>query len=134
MQNGLYRLGLDGQALEAVAPAAIHGRVNGFLEDRGGNRWIGTSSAGLFRLTGDQISSYTAEDGVNDSAVLSLFEDREGSIWVGTANGLDRFRDASFTTIRSKERLPTSKTKSIISARDGSLYVFCENGGLARPG
>jgi signal transduction histidine kinase/CheY-like chemotaxis protein/ligand-binding sensor domain-containing protein len=132
MQNGLYRLGLDGRALEAVAPAAIHGRVNAILEDSQGNRWIGTSSSGLFRLTGEQISSYAVEDGLNDSAVLSLFEDREGSIWVGTANGLDRFRDASFTTISSKEGLPSSKAKSIISARDGSLYVFCENGGLER--
>jgi ligand-binding sensor domain-containing protein len=132
MQNGLYRLGLDGRALEAVAPAAIHGRVNAILEDRQGNRWIGSNSSGLFRLTGDQISSYSVEDGLNDSAVLSLFEDREGSIWVGTANGLDRFRDSSFTTVTSREGLPSSKTTSIIRARDGSLYVFCENGGLAR--
>jgi signal transduction histidine kinase/CheY-like chemotaxis protein/ligand-binding sensor domain-containing protein len=132
MQNGLYRLGLNGRALEPVAPAAIHGRVNAILEDRQGSRWVGTSASGLFRLTGNQISSYAMEDGLNDSTVLSLFEDREGSIWVGTANGLDRFRDASFTTISSKEGLLSSKTKSIIAARDGSLYVFCENGGLER--
>jgi signal transduction histidine kinase/DNA-binding response OmpR family regulator/ligand-binding sensor domain-containing protein len=132
MQNGLYRLALNGRALEPVAPAAIHDRVNAILEDRQGNQWVGTSASGLFRLTGNQISSYTVEDGLNDSAVLSLFEDREGSIWVGTANGLDRFRDASFTTISSKEGLPSSRTKSIIAAPDGSLYVFCENGGLER--
>jgi len=132
MQNGLYRMGLNGRALEPVARAAIHERVNAILEDRQGNRWVGTSASGLFRLTGGQISSYTVEDGLNDSAVLSLFEDREGSLWVGTANGVDRFRDARFTTISSKEGLPSSKTKSIIGAPDGSLYVFCENGGLER--
>jgi ligand-binding sensor domain-containing protein len=55
MQNGLYRLGLNGRALEPVAPAAIHGRVNAILEDREGSRWVGTSASGLFRLTGNQI-------------------------------------------------------------------------------
>jgi len=132
MQNGLYRLGMNGRALEPVAPAAIHGRVNAILEDRQGNRWVGTGASGLFRLAGKQISSYTMEDGLNDSTVFSLFEDREGSIWVGTANGLDRFRDGSFTTISSREGLPSSQTKSIMRNRDGSLYVYCENGGLVR--
>jgi ligand-binding sensor domain-containing protein len=49
MQNGLYQLGLNGRALEPVAPAAIHGRVNAILEDRQGNRWVGTTASGLFR-------------------------------------------------------------------------------------
>jgi signal transduction histidine kinase/CheY-like chemotaxis protein/ligand-binding sensor domain-containing protein len=131
--DGVYRLALDGQTLEPVARPEIHGEVNAILEDSQGNEWIGTSTSGLIRLAGDKISSsYTVVDGLNDSNVLSLFEDREGSIWVGTANGLDRFRDSSIKPITTKEGLPSNRTQSIIGARDRSLYVFCENGGLAR--
>jgi signal transduction histidine kinase/CheY-like chemotaxis protein/ligand-binding sensor domain-containing protein len=130
--EGLYRLGHDGVTLEPLARAAVHGQVNAVLEDRQGNQWVGTSDSGVIRLAGDKASTYMAVDGLNDNNVLSLFEDREGSIWVGTSNGLDRFRDASLTPISSKEGLPSNETRSIIGARDGSLYVFCENGGLAR--
>ncbi len=130
--NGLYRLGHDGLAMEPVAPAAIHGQVNAVLEDKQGNAWVATGDSGLIRLAGDKVSTFTAVDGLNDNNVLSLFEDREGSIWVGTSNGLDRFRDASITSISSKEGLPSNETRSIIGAADGSLYVFCQNGGLAR--
>ena len=130
--DGLVRLGLDGRTLEPVARAVIHSQVNAILEDGQGNEWVGTSDEGLVRLSGSKTSSYTATDGLNDDHVLSIFEDREGSIWVGTANGLDRFRDGSLVPMSTKEGLPSNETQGIIGARDGSLYVFCQNGGLAR--
>jgi len=130
--KGLYRLGGEDHQLEPVARETIHGEVNAILADRQGSLWVGTSGSGLVRLSGGKISSFTVEDGLSDKAVLSLFEDQQGNIWVGTSNGLDRFRDAKLTTIGAKEGLPSSRTQSILGAKDGSLFVFCENGGLAR--
>ncbi len=130
--KGLYRLKTDDRKLEPVARGLVHGEVNAILIDHQGSQWIGTSTSGLFRLSGGKVSTFTVEDGLNDKTVLSLFEDDQGSIWVGTTNGLDRFRDAKFTTIGAREGLPSSRTQAVVGARDGSLFVFCNDGGLAR--
>ena len=131
--QGLFRLGQDGRSLEPPAFGAALGLVNALLEDRNGNLWVGTNASGVFRVSaeGRDLSFFSAEDGLNDGKVLSLLEDREGSIWVGTANGLDRFRDATFTPYGTREYLPSSQTQAILGARDGSFYVYCEKGGVA---
>jgi signal transduction histidine kinase/DNA-binding response OmpR family regulator/ligand-binding sensor domain-containing protein/HPt (histidine-containing phosphotransfer) domain-containing protein len=132
--QGLYKLGRDGLSLETPVFGSTLGKVNALLEDRNGNLWVGTDASGVFRISaeGSNLSFYAAEDGLNDGKVLSLLEDHEGSIWVGTANGLDRFRDAKFTPVTTREYLPSNQTKSILGARDGSSYIYCVNGGLAR--
>jgi ligand-binding sensor domain-containing protein len=82
------------------------------------------------RITNGEVSSFDSLGGLSDNDVLSLFEDREGSIWIGTTSGLDRLRDSKLTTFTVKEGLTTNSVKSAIVARDGSLYAFCDAGGL----
>jgi signal transduction histidine kinase/CheY-like chemotaxis protein/ligand-binding sensor domain-containing protein len=130
--NGLYQLPSDGSALRPVAHQEIQDGVNQILEDHQGNLWIGTESSGLVRIRGNKISSFRFANGMTSDRILALFEDREGSLWVGTASGLDRFRDTKITTLTTKEGLPTNATKSAAQAPDGSVYLFCDGGGLAR--
>jgi signal transduction histidine kinase/CheY-like chemotaxis protein/ligand-binding sensor domain-containing protein len=130
--DGLYQMDLSGRGAEPVAREKIRGAVNAVRTDRDGNLWIASNAAGLWRMSGGRVSSFSALDGLSDSRVLSLFEDREGSLWVGTASGLDRFRDTRFTTFTVKEGLPSNETAMATETRDGSLYVFCSGGGLAR--
>ncbi len=73
-----------------------------------------------------------AGDGLTNNSVFALFEDREGSLWVGTASGLDRFRDSKITTLSVREGLPSNDASTAIASRDGSIYVLCSYGGLAR--
>ena len=130
--QGLYRMTPDRGAPEPVARDLIGGEVNALLEDRQGNLWVGTSGSGLLRLASDTGPSSKASDRLTDSKVLSLYEDREGSLWVGTASGLDRFRDTKLVTFDAKEGLPSSDTQAAVEACDGSVYVYCRGGGLAR--
>jgi signal transduction histidine kinase/DNA-binding response OmpR family regulator/ligand-binding sensor domain-containing protein len=130
--NGLYRITPDRRVPEPVARHLIRGEVNAILEDHDGNLWVGTSILGLFRLAGNEAPSFSSPDGLSDSKVLSLYEDWEGSLWVGTASGLDRFRDTKLISFDAKEGLPSSDTQAVVEARDGSVYVFCRGGGLAR--
>jgi signal transduction histidine kinase/CheY-like chemotaxis protein/ligand-binding sensor domain-containing protein len=130
--DGLCLASKDRASMKPVARDAIHGEVNAILPDKDGNLWIGTGNSGLFRLSGDRVSSYSPSDGGTDLDILSLFEDREGSVWVGTASGLERFRNTSLTTITTRENLPANPTTNVTEARDGSIFVFCPGGGLAR--
>jgi diguanylate cyclase (GGDEF)-like protein len=128
--DGLYRGEGGGLPLKRIAPDVIHGHIQAILEDRQGSLWVGTDDLGLIHMSGDQISSFKASDGLSDDTVLSLFEDREGGLWVGTASGLDHFVDTKVTTLTMKEGLPSNDTRAVFETRDGKLYIFCVPGAL----
>jgi ligand-binding sensor domain-containing protein len=130
--NGLFLMERPNPFLRPVAPQTIQGEVNAVLKDHDGNLWVGTTAAGLIRLTAGVTSSFTAADRLSDDKILSLYEDPEGSLWVGTAAGLDRFRKTKLTTFTRKEGLPADQTSLAVETRDGSVYVLCPGGGLAR--
>ena len=128
--TGVHRL--DGGTVIAPFAQQIQTEVGSLLIDRQGSLWAGSTSGGVFRISGNQVTSFDAPNGLTDKRVLSLYEDREGSLWVGTASGLDRFRDTSLTPLTARENLPSDRAENIIEARDGTVYVFCAGGGLAR--
>jgi signal transduction histidine kinase/ligand-binding sensor domain-containing protein len=131
--NGLFRLDGYPAMLKPFQQPGLQQEANAVLEDRQGNIWVGTRNTGIVRITNGEVSaSLDSLGGLSDSDVLSLFEDREGSIWIGTTGGLDRLRDAKLTTFTVKEGLTRNSVKSAIVARDGSLYAFCDAGGLVR--
>src|ERR1022692_4864508 len=130
--NGLFLMERPNPFLRPVAPQTIQGEVNAVLKDHDGNLWVGTTAAGLIRLTAGVTSSFPAADRLSDDKILSLYEDPEGSLWVGTAAGLDRFRKTKLTTFTRKEGLPADQTSLAVETRDGSVYVLCPGGGLAR--
>jgi signal transduction histidine kinase len=55
--------------------------------DAEGTLWIGTA-AGLSRKRGDQISNFTARDGLPDNLVSQVLEDATGRLWLGTGQGI----------------------------------------------
>jgi ligand-binding sensor domain-containing protein/signal transduction histidine kinase len=69
-------------------PASI-GKVKAILEDRNGDMWFGTETAGLLHLESgvDRMEFYTSpvgsQRGLSSSRVETLFEDARGDIWVG---------------------------------------------------
>lgn len=129
--KGLFRFEGTGVNLTPVHQAGIPNLATAVLEDRQGNLWVGTETAGLLRITDNKVSSINYVTGLTDENVLSIFEDREGSLWIGTANGLDRLRDTSMTTFTTREGLPSNRVNSALATRDGTLHVFTDNGGLA---
>ncbi len=130
--NGLYRL-VDDKLLSSPEdkPLALLD-ITALFEDRNGNLWVGTDSAGLFRRADGLWTSFAARDGLSDDGVLSLCEDKEGSVWVGTRSGLDQFRDTKLMTVASKEGVGHDNTVAVLEARDGSTYIFSQGGGLTR--
>ncbi|HEV2173263.1 MAG TPA: two-component regulator propeller domain-containing protein, partial [Nitrospira sp.] len=130
--HGLFRLRQGPAAFEPVGTGILRQGIRRIFEDHQHNLWLGTTSEGLVRVSGGSVTSFNASEGLSDNGVYALFEDREGSLWVGTANGLDRFRDTKLTTLTTNEGLPSNDASTAIAARDGSVYVLCSYGGLAR--
>lgn len=133
--DGLYLLHPEKPYLEPLHRDGLL-LLTSILNDAQGNFWAGTEKSGVARIAIDGstkpgFTTFSFTAGLTDDNVLSLFEDREGSIWIGTASGLDRLRDTKLTTITTRKSLLTNSEKSAIAARDGTVVVFSDNGGLS---
>jgi ligand-binding sensor domain-containing protein len=102
------------------------------LEDRDANVWIGTASNGLFRVdpSGRVVRAHH-EDHPRET-VSALFEDRDGTIWIGTNTGLERMRDAAFTTYSTTEGLPTERIAAVYADGTSTTWFAPLDGGLYR--
>ena len=85
---------------------------------------------GLLRVQDGRFSWPEEKSRLSGEFVSALLEDREGTIWAGTTNGLDRFREATVSTISANEGLSTP-VACVLAARDGSLWMG-SYGGLNR--
>lgn len=54
------------------------------LRDRDGALWLADAELGVFKIQGDQVRHYAAEESFEGTRVHRLMQDREGIIWVGT--------------------------------------------------
>ncbi|MCD4751267.1 MAG: hypothetical protein K8R59_18005 [Thermoanaerobaculales bacterium] len=108
-------------------------RVQAILEDHDGALWIATLGAGLKRLNGQELTTFTTEDGLSNDRVLALHEDRDGVLWIGTyGGGLCRLEDGRFTIYGAKDGLSGDTVTSFCEDRAGSLWIGTMGGGLNR--
>jgi ligand-binding sensor domain-containing protein len=71
--------------------------VTALAQDERGDMWIGTDSAGLFRLSflGNQTevkAIAVSENGLRSAVIHALATDKRGYLWVGTAQGLQCYQ------------------------------------------
>jgi len=113
-------------------PGHENAPVRTVLEDRQSVLWVGTSSAGAYRL--DQhgtLTSFNRRNGLSGDTVMALIEDRKGRIWMGTNEGLDVIDQGKITSMQSL--LPGSGPTAvhlIHEDRKGNLWVATEGRGL----
>ncbi len=72
------------------------------------------------------------EEGLSQSAILSMVQDAQGFMWFGTEGGLNRYDGYQFTVYRHDADDPTTVGDDYISAlyadRDGVLWIGTRNG------
>jgi signal transduction histidine kinase/ligand-binding sensor domain-containing protein len=133
--NGVARW--DGHAITSagVPPALAHMQALALARDRDGNVWLAAGAGGLVRVGANGTASIEPRDRhPRGGDVTAVFEDREGNLWIGTTRGLERLRDAAFTTYATTEGTPADGGGALLADAlpDGSqrLWFAPPGGGL----
>ena len=58
------------------------------FQDSKGKLWIGANDEGIHCIEGDNVKSYTVQNGMPNNSIRAITEDRNGNIWIGTAAGI----------------------------------------------
>ncbi len=111
------------ETFEAAGLAGDSLQVKTLMVDSAQTLWIGTFSAGIYRVRGTRVDRYSSADGLSSDGVASFFEDREGNLWVATSRGLDRFRAMRVLTYSIREGLSTDMVGAVVAARDGTVWL-----------
>lgn len=81
-----------------MRPGFHHGGVRAILQDRHGNRWIGSHAEGVCRIDASGITHFTEADGLSNNQVRSIQEASDGTIWFDCGFGISSFDGARMTT------------------------------------
>lgn len=80
------------------------------------------------------VTTWTDKDGLTSGRVRALAQDTTGYLWLGTDSGVIRFDGFRFTSWEALglAPVPHGPVSTLLAARDGSLWIGFEFGGVAR--
>jgi signal transduction histidine kinase len=85
----------------------------------------------LVRVSSSGTASIEPRDHRRNGDVTALFEDREGNLWIGSTRGLERLRDAAFTTYANPEGMPADGGGALLAdPANQQLWFAPTTGGL----
>ena len=110
-------------------------------QDRHGNLWIGTMTAGVRKLRPNgRLEAFQARPGEPHSlsapGIMTIFEGRDGRIWIGTHGGGANVIDTASGLVR---QLPHGTSPGAVSAANvsafaedsrGNIWIGTDGGGL----
>lgn len=96
-----------------------------------GTVWVGTDGGGIAYYSGNKFHHLTTKNSnMSSNTVWTITEDHEKSIWVGTSNGINRIRIGKFVNFSTIDGLSNNFSRSIISDKNGTIYVGTDGNGL----
>lgn len=131
-RNGLTRRKEGVFSTTLLDDSSPYTLVSRICEDNEGNLWVATHSKGLFRLRNRFIESFTAKDGLSDSAVLCFCYDSRKTLWVGMRDGLYFYDQGGFKRLEPPGVSVQYGINSIVEDRKGVLWIGTESDGLYR--
>lgn len=139
-QNGLNEFIRDENSWRVYLP--IPGDPNsisteyvfGVFKDSKKQLWVYTNGGGFNRFDPEErtFHRYTADDGLSDNTVYSIYEDQNGILWLPTNNGLSRFDPTSkrFSAFNVQEGLLSNEfnINSLYANESGEVFLGGING------
>jgi ligand-binding sensor domain-containing protein len=131
--TGLFRLSVADGVVHLLRVPLVSGPVVSILRDRDSGLWAGTWGNGLYRITGDQVQSWSSRDGLPDNFVRTLFEDQEGNIWAGLrGGGLNCWKNPDLVPVGIQEGLSGDFASTVMPGLHDDLWLGTWRGGLYR--
>ena len=112
------------------ALARIKGEVHVMHRDRSGGLWFGCE--GAYRLHGNTLTHYSAQDGLAAGDIRAIEEGPTGAIWFAADHGLSCYRDGKFFTYRKADGLSSEHISAIYLDQEGALWIGTAGEGLNR--
>lgn len=86
--------------------------------------WLtGPRQGEVTRCDGGELTVLSADDGLPEGAVYSIFRDRRGDLWFSTRGGVTRYDGKTFTTLAERHGLPPGGAESVCEDGDANLWV-----------
>jgi signal transduction histidine kinase len=96
---------------------------------RDGTLWLATTDQRLVSVTTTGVTtSYGTKDGLDGGIVRAMYEDDEGALWLGGAEGLMRFKDGRFSTLREGHGHDFEFMTAVIEDGGGQLWMGLRSG------
>jgi ligand-binding sensor domain-containing protein/two-component sensor histidine kinase len=105
--------------------------IRAIFETKNGKLYFGSSN-GVVVFDApkfDTFSMMTAQDGLSDNSILSLFEDNAHNLWISTENGLSKFKPNNFEFVSFKNNPKMNMAYSFLEDKKGNFWL-ATNGGI----
>jgi ligand-binding sensor domain-containing protein len=127
--RGLFSIDTTNKATNGVAQELASVGLNSVLstvEDRDGDRWVGTETAGLLVL---RPQVFRTEPAVADQAITAVVQTTDGVIWLATKeDGLRRVRSGKIDEPAVSTRLASRVILALAPGTHGDLWVGTADG------
>lgn len=101
------------------------------IEDRRGNLWFSTWTAGVTMYNGRTFIQFDERKGLSSNYVWSIHEDKSGNLWFGTDGaGITAYDGHTFTDYDHEDGLPSDLVLDIAEDDSGNVW-FATGDGIA---
>jgi signal transduction histidine kinase/ligand-binding sensor domain-containing protein len=127
--RGLVSVDVTSKVTNGVAQEIVAAGSNSVLttvEDRDGDRWVGTETAGLLVL---RPQFFWNEPAIADQAITAVIQTTDGAIWLATKqDGLRRIRSGKVDQPAVSARLASRVVLALAPGMHGDLWVGTPDG------
>ena len=129
-EEGAFVFRRDGFHMLASAADLPRTPVTSLVQTPGGEIFLGTRDAGLFRIDGGKILSI--RKGLPDLKVNDLLPDGDHDLWVATDGGIVRWNGKEFAISSVPASFGHFQALTMVKDRDGNIWAGTDARGILR--
>ena len=99
---------------------------------RGEEIWVASGYKGVARISNDQVTTFTEENGLPDDAANALEFSDNGTLWIGTSSGLASYKNGNWNFFGSESQAKLYSISEIETLSENSLWIATASLGSGR--